>query len=295
MAEREELAAREDVIEYLRHGFNLYEELIRNSFTNDAAVAELVVIRCEEFVCGLSLFYHAVPWPEDVCLIFQEVIGEFQERISRLIERFNFFDDNDDCNYACPLEENVRRRAGRPRFLIPKQQLEGLRSLHFSWQKIALMLGVSERTVRRRRSELGMTLGQVLNYSEIDDDELDAFVQRILHYSPNSGERMVVGALKGYGVKVQRERVRQSIRRIDPVSRELRRRTAIHRRVYSVRTPNALWYEFLCLYILIAATDATQSNESWQLCMLLVSHVMILYFWEKTLRWGGGGVGHLIF
>ena len=43
---------------------------------------------------------------------------------------------------------------------------------------------------------------QVLNYSEIDDDELDAFVQCILHYSPNSGERMVIGAIKGYGVKV---------------------------------------------------------------------------------------------
>ena len=123
-----------------------------------------------------------------------------------------------------------------------------VRSLHFSWQKIALMLGVSERTVRRRRSELGMTVGQVLNYSEINDDELDVFVQHILHYSPNSGERMVIGALKGYGVKVQRERVRQSICRIDPVSRELRRRTAIRRRVYSVRTPNALWYEFLCVH-----------------------------------------------
>ena len=247
MAELEELAGR-DVIEYLRHGFNLYDELVRNSFTNDVALAELAVIRCEEFVCGLSLFYHAVPWPEDLFLMFQEVIGEFQERISRLIERFNFFDDNDDCSYACPLEENVRRRAGRPRFFIPRQQLEGLRSLHFSWQKIALMLGVSERTVRRRRSELGMTVGQVLNYSEINDDELDVFVQHILHYSPNSGERMVIGALKGYGVKVQRERVRQSICRIDPVSRELRRRTAIRRRVYSVRTPNALWYEFLCVH-----------------------------------------------
>ena len=112
------------------------------------------------------------------------------------------------------------------------------------------MLGVSERTVRRRRSELGMTVGQTLNYSEIDDGELDVFVQRILHYSPNSGERMVIGALKGCGVKVQRERVRQSIGRIDPISRELRRRTAIHRRIYSVRTPNALWYEFLCVYII---------------------------------------------
>ena len=67
MAELEELAGR-DVIEYLRHGFNLYDELVRNSFTDDVALAELAVIRCEEFVCGLSLFYHAVPWPEDVFL-----------------------------------------------------------------------------------------------------------------------------------------------------------------------------------------------------------------------------------
>ena len=68
------------------------------------------------------------------------------------------------------------------------------------------MLGVSERTVCRRRCELGMTVGQVLNYSEIDDDKLDIFVKRILRYSLNSGERIVIGALKGFSVKVQRER-----------------------------------------------------------------------------------------
>ena len=214
--------AEQDAIEYLGHGFYFYDELVRNSFTNDAAVAELVVIRSEEFVWGLSFFYYAVAWPEDVCLSFQQVIGELQERISRLIERFNFFDDDNSINYVYPLEENVRRCTGRPRFLIAKQQVEGLRSLHFSWQNIALMLGVSERTVRRHRCELGMTVGQVRNYSEIDDDELDIFVQHILHYSPNSDERMVIGALKGFGVKVQRERAQQSIRRIDPFSRELR-------------------------------------------------------------------------
>ena len=80
MAEQD---AREDGIEYLRHGFNLYDELVCSSFTDDAAVAELVVIRCEEFVCGLSLFYYAVAWLEDVCLSFQQVIGEFQERVSK--------------------------------------------------------------------------------------------------------------------------------------------------------------------------------------------------------------------
>ena len=256
MAELEELAGR-DVIEYLRHGFNLYDELVRNSITDDVALAELAVIRCEEFVCGLSLFYHAVPWPEDVFLMFQEVIGEFQERISRLIERFNSFDDNDDCSYACPLEENVRRRAGRPRFFIPRQQLEGLRSLHFSWQKIALMLGVSERTVRRRRSELGMTVGQVLNYSEINDDELDVFVQHILHYSPNSGERMVIGALKGYGVKVQRERVRQSICRIDPAGNYVEELPSVGE--YTVLEHLMHYGMNFYVFIHLAATDAQSS------------------------------------
>lgn len=36
-------------------------------------------------------------------------------------------------------------------FFIPKEQLEDLRSLHFSWNKIADMFGVSERTIRRQR------------------------------------------------------------------------------------------------------------------------------------------------
>lgn len=230
----------DSIVEYLTHGFTIFEELNRNAFTGDAAISEVIIIRCEEFVCGLSLLYRSMRWPEDIKQHFQAAIALFQERIFRILDQFNL-DDDEHCQYSCPVDENVRSFAGRPRFLITKEQLDGLRSLHFSWRKIAQMLGVSERTVRRRRQEFDMAIGQSVNYSEIDDDELDIFVGQILHYSPESGERMVLGALKGYGVKVQRERVRQSIGRVDPVSRELRRRTAIHRRVYNVRTPNALW------------------------------------------------------
>ena len=67
------------------------------------------------------------------------------------------------------------------------------------------MLGVSERTVRRQRQEFDMAIGRSVTFSEIDDDELDIFVQHILHYSPESGEQMVMGALKGFVVKIQRE------------------------------------------------------------------------------------------
>jgi hypothetical protein len=230
----------DSIVEYLTNGFALFEELNRNAFTGDPDIAELITVRCQEFVCGLSLLYRSLRWPEEIKRGFEAVIALFQERISRILERFDL-SDNENCRYSCPINENARRYAGRPRFLITKEQLEGLRSIHFSWRKIAEMLGVSERTVRRRRQELEMTIGQSLSYSEIEDGELDIFVGQVLHYSPHSGERMVFGALKGYGLKVQRERVRQSIGRVDPVSRELRRRTAIHRRVYNVIAPNVLW------------------------------------------------------
>jgi hypothetical protein len=99
--------------------------------------------------------------------------------------------------------------------------------LHFPWQKIADMLGVSERTIRRRRQELGVMIGHENAYSAIPDDELDVFVRRILNLSPESGERMVIGSLRAQGMKVQRDRIRRSIGRVDPISREMRRRTVI--------------------------------------------------------------------
>ena len=78
-------------------------------------------------------------------------------------------------------------------------------------------------------------------YSICDDDELDEIVQEILQESPESGEVYVDGALAFQGFRVQRRRLRQSLRRIDPVNRSLRRSFAIVRRQYRVAGPNALW------------------------------------------------------
>ena len=138
--------------------------------------------------------------------------------------------------------DQLNAGAGRPRFHIPRKQLQGLRALHFSWRKIAEMLGVSEKTIRRRRQELGMLIGYESTYSDIPDDELDAFVTRILDLSPQSGERMVLASLRAQGLKIQRHRVRESIGRVDPVSRDMRRRMAINRRVYNVSTAKCVIY-----------------------------------------------------
>lgn len=58
--------------------------------------------------------------------------------------------------YSCPTENSGS--AGRPRYVISAQQLQFLRDLHFSWTKIAKILGVSRKIINRSRQELGMSL-----------------------------------------------------------------------------------------------------------------------------------------
>ena len=58
----------------------------------------------------------------------------------------------------------------------------------------------------------------------------------------NSGERMVIGILRSRGIHVPRQRVRDIIRRIDPINTALRWRAMHPRYQYDVPGPNALWH-----------------------------------------------------
>ena len=53
--------------------------------------------------------------------------------------------------------------------------------------------------------------------------QLDAEMQTILTENPNMGEKMLVGALLSRGITVQKEMLRKSIERLDPVGKVLRR------------------------------------------------------------------------
>ena len=83
-----------------------------------------------------------------------------------------------------------------------------------SWKSIAEFLCVSERTLHRRRMEYGIES----TFSEISDSDLDQNIQEILQLTPNSGESYVKGSLKAKGIAVQRSRVRESLRRVDPIN-----------------------------------------------------------------------------
>lgn len=82
-----------------------------------------------------------------------------------------------DVHVRIPIPLVHTGRPGRPPFLISKAQIETLTELGYSYAKIARMFGVSERTLRRRREEFGLPIGQ--SYTEISDAELDAVVQSV--------------------------------------------------------------------------------------------------------------------
>ena len=156
------------------------------------------------------------------------------------------FYDALEVSYSAPLNLAQPGR-GRKRYEITKDQVEHLRSLYFSWEAIAGILQVGVSTLQRRRKEFGLS-DLVSAYSDISDDELDEIYKSITGSSttgpltPNIGRRRFIGALRSRGLNVQRWRITESLRRVDPVGTALRWRMTIHRRKYYVPTPNSLWH-----------------------------------------------------
>ncbi len=66
---------------------------------------------------------------------------------------------------------------GRPTLFISQEQLTFLVESNFTVPKIANILGVSIRTIRRRMTEYGLSIR--LQYSTICDQELDSVVASI--------------------------------------------------------------------------------------------------------------------
>ena len=131
---------------------------------------------------------------------------------------------------------------GRPRLQVLQEQLQTLHNdAGFRWPDIGRILGISDRTLRCRRHEFGFPVGMAEHFSDITDDELDVNVREILQATPNAGQRLVEGGLRHRGVRIQRHRIQEAIRRVDPVVSTLRAAQQIICRVCSVPCPNALW------------------------------------------------------
>ena len=149
--------------------------------------------------------------------------------------------DNELLNtFVCP--QLFTGQPGRPKFEIPEEILRFLFDKRFTVTETATLLGVSQRTVERRMNEFGIRIGNC--YSNINDRDLDAVVSNIICDFPNIGYKRMSGLLLSRGLRIQQNRVRETMRRVDPrgtLFRALSLRI-IHRRRYYVPSPLSLWH-----------------------------------------------------
>ena len=98
---------------------------------------------------------------------------------------------------------------------------------------------VSRTTSWRQLREAGI---EVKKHTDISDDELDYVSSQLQRENPNCRQQMMCGYLRDRGINVQRQRLRGSIIRADPVRRLARWNQVITRRTYSVTRSNSLWH-----------------------------------------------------
>ena len=130
--------------------------------------------------------------------------------------------------------------AGRQRMAISPDYLCNLLELNLSVPCVAKLMGISRSTVYRRMAEYDLSIKAL--YSTLTDEELDQCVREIKSRQPHSGYRMVKALLQARGLRVQYNRVRASMHRVDTtgvISRMLHL-GCIARRTYSVPGPQSL-------------------------------------------------------
>ena len=122
---------------------------------------------------------------------------------------------------------------------MDEEQIAGLRSLNIPWRKIAELTAINERTLCTKRQSFRDQ--NPVGYSQVNDEQLDSFLRDIVKNHPNAGERMIQGHLISLGCKVQRWRVRASLKRVDVNRSQCMFKFRVRRRIYNIPGPNALW------------------------------------------------------
>ena len=146
------------------------------------------------------------------------------------------------CVYGSPSEKPQRqfsRHGGASKFYIPRNMLADFIDEGFKVKEICTLLNISERTVYRRLDEYDLHIRQ---FSDISDQELDLQLQNLCCQFPHCGERFLNEILKQHGLFIQRDRLRESLLRVDLDGVKQRRKGRLHRRIYNVQGPNHLWH-----------------------------------------------------
>ena len=136
--------------------------------------------------------------------------------------------------------EHHPQQRGRPHKVFDRAYLQEAMhpSRNISKTQLARALGVHRTTLKKKMDEYGLNS----KYSAIEDADLDTLVRTYKSQKPDAGFRYVRGHLRSIGIRVQKQCVLDSLKRVDHVGRFLRRHSIIRRRKYLTSRPNALWH-----------------------------------------------------
>lgn len=129
---------------------------------------------------------------------------------------------------------------GRPRLNIDRLMLQDLLGTELPLTSLASLHGISRSTLYRRMQEHNLSVRA--GYSDIPDHILDLRVRSIKARMPHAGYRLVKGSLRSMGYRIQWERVKRSVQRVDGagVVARMVQLNCIARRTYSVPAPLSL-------------------------------------------------------
>ncbi|KAF5892642.1 uncharacterized protein DAT39_017649, partial [Clarias magur] len=129
---------------------------------------------------------------------------------------------------------------GRPKFIISEEMLSWLIEMSLPVSCVANILGVSQSTIIHRMHNLGLSVKTT--YITISNSELDNAILAIKRRLPNAGYRMIKGYLQADGHRVQWNRIKESMHRVDApgILERMTQLGCIFRRSYFVQSPLSL-------------------------------------------------------
>ncbi len=141
---------------------------------------------------------------------------------------------------AFPLSFMLYYSKGRPKTDVSPVQVREMFDLGFTVSQMATRFNLSRPTVYKLLSEAGIE--HSARFTGIDDTQLDRIIAEIKEAHPNAGEINVIGHLRARKIRVQRNRVRASIHRVDPQGPAERSSRNFHPRLYETPCPNYVWH-----------------------------------------------------
>ena len=173
----------------------LCSQLERHFTTDNIDLAERLVCQCnaalellrvvygrvDESIHTAGLDIHSGATEMRIMLDLMVVIRFLQQQSLHFADVASTIDFRISRRDVSPEVSHTYQR-GRPPFIILLDQLEALIELGLNMRCIASILGVSERTVRRRREMYGLPIGRD-RYSSISNTQLDQLISDIMQVS----------------------------------------------------------------------------------------------------------------